>query len=73
MATATPLLIQVTDGRVVKAEASVVVAQPGPLVATKLQALRPTAVSDSLTRSGGRPIDLDRLALVGELLMASMR
>lgn len=39
MATATPMSIQVTDGRAVAAEESVLVAEPGPLVATKLQAL----------------------------------
>ncbi|HEY2701880.1 MAG TPA: hypothetical protein VGJ45_40945 [Pseudonocardiaceae bacterium] len=39
MVTASPLRIQVSDGRAIVAEASVAVARPGPLVATKLQAL----------------------------------
>ncbi|HEX4226578.1 MAG TPA: hypothetical protein VHZ97_29715 [Pseudonocardiaceae bacterium] len=127
MATATPLRIQVTVGRAVTGEASVCVAEPGPLVATKLQALpnrgrakeatdlldiirltldplaggadvraqfsaadrqlrsdaglhvrrwfmdradRSLRLVHSIPESGS--IDIDQLALVGELLMASM-
>lgn len=39
MVTASPLRIQVSDGLSIVAEASVAAARPGPLVATKLQAL----------------------------------